>query len=113
MEKEPGKHKLTKGIWFSWLSLLMFPLAVLLGFVGVCAGPESTGGAWLLFSIGAFGFLAAVYGAFRIIRGIRFGGWILRILGVLSFCTAILAGYIGWELARFGAESVREFLHFR
>jgi hypothetical protein len=111
MERDVKIAKFKKGVWLSWLSLLMLPIGLFLGLIGTCAGPENTKEAWVLLGIGVCGFAGAIYGAFRVLRGIRFGGWALRILGALSFCSAILAGYLGWELSAAGLEALKYYLH--
>ena len=48
-----------------------------------------------LLAVGAFGVAAAVYSAIQVVRGIRAGSWLMRLLGVLSVCCGILVGLIG------------------
>ena len=99
MEKGRTLAKFKAGIWLCWLSLVVLPLGVFLGAVGMCAGPSSKNGAVALLSLGACGMIAAIYGGFNVLRGIQFGSWPLRILGLLSLCSAALVGLVGWLYA--------------
>jgi hypothetical protein len=86
-------HKLIKlktGLWVCWISLVILPLGVLLGAIGMCAGPTSTNGAIAMLAFGACGMIAALYGGYNVLRGIQFGSWPLRIFSVLSVGCAVL-----------------------
>jgi hypothetical protein len=88
--------KVKKGVVVSLLSLLVLPLGVFLGAVGICAGPSSKANAVLLLCVGAGGISAAGYAAFRVLCGVRYGSWPLRVMSLLSLAASVLAGFIGW-----------------
>ena len=79
----------------SLLSLLVLPLGVFLGAVGMCAGPSSKENAVLLLFVGAGGILTAGYATFRVARSVRYGSWAL-LLGLVSLAVSVLAGFVGW-----------------
>jgi hypothetical protein len=99
MEEDRALAKLKAGIWVSWLSLVILPLGVFLGAVGICAGPSSKNAAVVMLAVGACGMIAAMYGGFNVLRGIQLGPWPLRIFSLLSLCSAALVGLVGWLYA--------------
>jgi hypothetical protein len=101
--------KLKKGLAVSLVSLLVLPLGVFLGAVGMCAGPSSKQNAFLLLFVGIAGISAAGYAAFRVLRGVRYGGWPLRVMGLMSLGVSVLAGLIGWMWA---AEAIQALKYF-
>jgi len=96
MEKDRALARFQAGLWVCWFSLLILPLGVFLGAVGMCAGPRSKDGAAALLSLGFCGIVAALYGGFTVLRGIRLGTWPVRIFDALSLCSAVLVGFAGW-----------------
>lgn len=101
--------KLKKGLVVSFLSLLVLPLGVFLGAVGMCAGPSNKQNAILLLLVGVAGIVAAGYSAFRVVRGIRYGGWPLRLAGLISLAVSVLAGFVGWIWAVEAIDALRYF----
>lgn len=102
--------KLKTGIIASWLSLIILPAGIFLGAIGICAGPRSEGGAFALLAIGLGGIATALYGAVRVLRGIRFGSVLMRIGGILSIAAGILAGLLGWLYAVEAQDALKYFL---
>jgi hypothetical protein len=94
-ERDKRVAKLKTGIIASWLSLVIFPAGIFLGAIGICAGPRSEAGAVALLAIGAGGIATAIYSAFRILRGFRFGSVAMRLGGILSLAVGILVGFLG------------------
>jgi hypothetical protein len=112
VEKTPENKrtmKLKKGLMESFLSLLVLPLRAFVGAVGICAGPSSKRGAILLLLVGAGGIGAAVYAAFRVLRGVRYGSWPLRVMGLMSLAISVLAGFIGWLWAVEAIDALKYF----
>jgi hypothetical protein len=109
MEQEQDKRvaKFKKGIIASWLSLGILPLGAFFGAIGICAGPSSKNGAVALLIIGVGGIGTALYGAFRVVRGIRFGSPAMRVGGVLSLAAGLLAGLFGWLCAFEAQDALR------
>ncbi len=99
--------KLKKGIVASWLSLSILPLGTFFGAIGICAGPTSKNGALALLVIGVGGIGTALYGAFRVVRGIRFGSPAMRVGGALSLGAGLLAGIFGWLCAFEAQDALR------
>ncbi len=99
--------KLKKGIVASWLSLSILPLGAFFGAIGICAGPSTKNGAVALLFIGVAGIGTALYGAFRVVRGIRFGSPAMRVGGALSLAAGLLAGLFGWLCAFEAQDALR------
>lgn len=93
------RMELKAGLWTCWLSLAILPLEVLFGAIGICPGPRDAKGAVALLGVGVFGIIVTLYSAFTVVRGIRFGGWLLRLFGALSLCSAALVGLVSWVYA--------------
>jgi len=87
--------KLKKGLWICWLSLVILPIGVLFGAVGMCAGPNSGSHGLVLLTVGFAGIGATIYTFFHVLRGIRAGGWALRLFATLSLFLAIVVGLMG------------------
>jgi amino acid transporter len=79
----------------------------------MCAGPSSKQNAFALLFVGAGGIAAAAYAAFVVLRGVRYGSWLLRVLGAFSFGISVLAGLIGWLWAVEAIDALRYFLSGR
>jgi hypothetical protein len=87
--------KLKKGILFSCLSLTILPIGSFFGMLGMCSGPNSASGAVIVFVLGIGGLAAAGYGAFCVVRTIRFEGPVLKVGGFLSLGASALAAMFG------------------
>jgi hypothetical protein len=111
MEQNTRPTKLKTGLWLSWLSLLILPLGVFFGFIGMCAGPNGKDGAILLFGLGICGAATAVYGGFLVLRDLRFGTWGMQVAAVFAVAAGFFAGTVGWIYAAVAAELLRDFLH--
>jgi hypothetical protein len=110
LEQNQRVAKLKKGIIASWLSLCILPLGAFFGAIGMCAGPSTKNGAVALLVIGVAGIGTALYGAFRVVRGIRFGSPAMRVGGVLSIAAGLLAGLFGWLCAFEAQDALRYYL---
>jgi hypothetical protein len=103
--------KFKKGLWISWLSLIVLPVGVSFAAIGICGGPNNTSDAFALLTVGACGIGVAAYAAFRVIRGIRFGGPLLRIFGMISLCSSIVVGVVSSIYALVAVAALRVFLN--
>jgi hypothetical protein len=109
-ERERRVAKFKKGIIASWLSLSILPLGTFFGAIGICAGPSTKNGAVALLVIGVGGIGTALYGAFRVVRGIRFGSPTMRVGGVLSLAAGLFVGLFGWLCASEAQDALRYYL---
>ena len=104
--------KLKKWTWLSFVAfVIILPVGAFIGAVGMCAGPSSTPDAFVILAVGVAGIATALYAAFRVIRGIRFGSWPLRIFGMLSLLTSIFVGFVGWIYALEAVDGLKYFLN--
>ena len=88
-------RRLNKGIWTCWLSLVILPIGIFFGAVGMCAGPRSKSGAFAILAVGIAGIAATTYSIFQVIRGFKAGdGW-LRFSAIVSLLAAIVVGLHG------------------
>jgi hypothetical protein len=112
MESQSDKRiaKLKMGMLVSCSSLVILPLGVLFGAIGICAGPSSKDGAFALLSLGAGGIAVALYAGFQVLRGIRFGSWPLRIAGLLSLVAGLLTGLFGSLYAVEAVDALKYYL---
>ncbi len=106
-QEEIRVAKLKKGMVASWLSLSILRF---FGAIGICAGPSSKNGAFALLLIGVGGIGTALYGAFRVVRGIRYGSPAMRVGGALSLAAGLLAGLFGWLCAFEAQDALRYYL---
>jgi hypothetical protein len=108
-KKNRALAKFKSGLWVCWISLAILPLGIFLGAVGMCGGgPRSTSGAVAMLGLGVGGVLAGLYGGFNVLQGIHFGSWPLRIFGVVSLCSGLIVGFVGW----FYALEARDYLDY-
>jgi hypothetical protein len=88
-------RKLKKGIWTCWLSLVILPIGIFFGAIGMCAGPGNGRSATAMLAVGVAGIAATIYSFVQVIRGFRVGNGPLRLFAILSLCSSILAGLFG------------------
>jgi hypothetical protein len=115
MNLEPFPHderasKLKKGIGFSLLSPIILPLGGFLGALGICAGPRSETGAFLLLAVGVAGIGAAIYGGYQVVRNIRHGDWPARLIGILSLGVGLFGVFLGWLFAFEAQDALKYYL---
>lgn len=108
MEKDRAPAKLkTKG-WSYLSDLVILPLGVFLGAVGLRPGPYSKSDAAGVLGLGIGGMMVALGGGVRLMRRIRRGVQPLRILGALSLGSAALVGVVGWIYS----SEARDYIHY-
>ena len=79
-----------------------------MGALGICAGPRSETGAFLLLAVGVAGIGAAIYGGYQVVRNIRHGDWPARLIGILSLGVGLFGVFLGWLFA-FGAQDALKY----
>jgi hypothetical protein len=107
MEEDRAPAKLTARSWAYLPDLVILPLGVFLGAVGMCPGPYNKSDAAAMLGLGILGPISALGGGLRLIRGIRRGVHPLRILGALSLGSAALVGVVGWIYS----SAIRDYIH--
>ncbi len=81
-----------------------------MGALGICAGPHSETGAFLLLAVGVAGIAAAIYGGYQVVRNIRHGGWPTSLMGILSLGVGVFGVFLGWLFAFEAQEALKYFL---
>jgi hypothetical protein len=88
-------RNLHKGLWACWLSLVILPIGIFFGAVGMCAGPRSKTGAFAILAVGIAGIAATIYSFFQVMRGFKAGDAWLRLSAIVSLFSAIVVGIFG------------------
>lgn len=100
------------GLRLCWGSLALVPLGLLAIGGGPCAGPRNAMGSAILLLGGLGSVGLAVYGIFRVLRGIRAASSLMRVWGALSVCCAGFAGFVGGIYVLLGFVSLDSFLRY-
>jgi hypothetical protein len=100
------------GLRLCWLSLLALPVGLLAIGGGPCAGPRNAAGSAILLTTGIGSLILAIYGIFRVLRGIRAAAILMRAWGGLSVCCAGFAGFLGGFYLLMGIISLEAFLRY-
>lgn len=102
--------KLKRGILLSCPSLTILRIGSFFGMLAMCSGPNSASAAVIVFLLGIGGLAVAGYGAFYVVRTIRFGGPVLKIGGFLSLGASALAAMFGAVYALAASDALAYYL---
>ena len=108
MGEDRPPTKLKTRAWACLPDLVILPLGVFLGTVGLCPGPYRESDAVAMLGLGIVGVISGLGGGLRLMRGIRLGIQPLRTLGTLSLGSAAVVGIVGWIYS----SEARNYIHY-
>ena len=112
MNDDTGRNRFRSGLWLCWCSLFVLPIGLLAIGGGPCAGPRNALGSAILLAVGGGAAAGAIYGAVRVLRGIKARAISMQLWGVLSVGCAGLAALVGGFYVFFGFVSLQAFLRY-
>jgi hypothetical protein len=112
MNEESGHNQFRSGLLLCWFSLFILPVGLLAIGGGPCAGPRNALGSAILLAIGSAAAGAAIYGAVRVLRGIKARALSMQLWGLLSLGCAGFAALVGGGYLLFGFVSLQAYLRY-
>ncbi len=112
MNEQTGHNPFRSGLRLCWISIFVLPAGLLAIGGGPCAGPQNALGSAILFGVGCCAAAAAIYGAVRVLRGIRARAIAMQVLGVFSVVCAGFAVLVGGVYLLLGFVSLQAYLRY-